>query len=215
MTGRIVSTKLRLSVARELWGAAPILKDEDAAEYREHLSRVVENVEPADWFEETWANEIAAYGWDVVRYRRAKANFVNASLNEGLERLLRPVMLGGGGGKFVSFADRNPKASTDVTDLVNRWKARDPEAIETVDALLKLAGLTMDTVTAMTLAAKILQIEAFDRMIMLAGRRRDEALRELQRHRALLADKLRRATADIEADYEVVPANANQTKGAK
>jgi hypothetical protein len=67
----------------------------------------------------------------------------------------------------------------------------------------------------MTLAAKILQIEAFDRMIMLAGRRRDEALRELQRHRALLADKLRRATADIEADYEVVPANANQTKGAK
>ena len=93
--------------------------------------------------------------------------------------------------------------------------ARDPEAIEVVNALLKSGGLTMDTVTAMTLAAKIPQIEAFDRMIMLAGRQRDDALRELQRHRALLAARLRRATADVEADLEVIPANANQTKGAK
>ena len=60
---------------------------------------------------------------------------------------------------------------------------------------------------AQTLALKIDQIERIDRMTMTAKVRRNAVLREIDRHRASLAQALRRASKEIEdAQFEVVEA---------
>jgi hypothetical protein len=68
-------------------------------------------------------------------------------------------------------------------------------AARRVDTLLKAAGLARDAVTAQTLALHIDGVDRIDRMIMLAEARRAAALQEIERHRASLAQGLRRALA--------------------
>jgi hypothetical protein len=64
---------------------------------------------------------------------------------------------------------------------------RDSNAIEEVDKLLASAGLSMDAVMAQTLAIKLDQVERIDWMTMRAEARRNTVLREVDRHRASVA----------------------------
>jgi hypothetical protein len=90
-------------------------------------------------------------------------------------------------------------------ELSEAWSARDPEAIKSVDALLAERGLTMEQATAWGLAGRIDVFERIDRMVMAAQARRNSALRELERHRASLAQALRQASNEvIEAEYQDV-----------
>jgi len=100
----------------------------------------------------------------------------------------------------------------DTIGTAKRWAARDEATMREVDALLASAGLTMDSVMAQTLRLHIDEIERIDRMVASAEARRNTALRELDRHRAELAQRLRRVTEEIEdAEFEVVaPAPAEQ-----
>jgi hypothetical protein len=77
--------------------------------------------------------------------------------------------------------------------------------METVEAALAAAGLTIEGVNAWSLMRRINEIERIDRMLTTAEARRHLALRELDRHRATLARTLRRAvTAVEEAGLEVI-----------
>jgi hypothetical protein len=61
----------------------------------------------------------------------------------------------------------------------------------------------VDDVAAEAFFDKISDFEQIDRMVMNAEARRNAALRELERHRATLAQALRQAGDDvIEADFE-------------
>lgn len=89
--------------------------------------------------------------------------------------------------------------------LSKRWAARDPDVIKEVDALFASADLTKDAVMAQTLAVNIEDVERIDRMIMSAETRCNVTLREIDRHCAVLREKLRRATENIEdADFQIV-----------
>lgn len=67
-----------------------------------------------------------------------------------------------------------------------------------VKKLLASVGLTMDAVMARILAIKLEQIERIDRLIMSAEARRNAVLREVDRHRASVAQALRQAADNIE-----------------
>ena len=56
----------------------------------------------------------------------------------------------------------------------------------------------MDAVAAATFSARIGEFERIDRMTMGAEARRNAGLHELERHRAGLAQRLRRTLQDIE-----------------
>jgi hypothetical protein len=63
----------------------------------------------------------------------------------------------------------------------------------------------MDQAAARGFEARIEIFERIDRMAMAAEARRNAALRELERHRASLAQALRQASDDIiEAEYQDV-----------
>ena len=90
-------------------------------------------------------------------------------------------------------------------DLTQQWAARIPEAIQEVESILAGAEMATDVVMAQTLSVVIDQVERFDRMIMSAEVRRNAALREIDRHRSVLAENLRRTTSDVEeAEFEVI-----------
>jgi hypothetical protein len=67
--------------------------------------------------------------------------------------------------------------------------------------MLKKADLTMDDVMAEALAEIIDSFERFDRMLASAEARRNNALREIDRHREALGDAIRRAVDVQDAEY--------------
>lgn len=111
---------------------------------------------------------------------------------------------------LVALPENNEEEDSDSTDyperqLANEWAARDPTAIKQVDELLASAGLTMDSVCAQAFASEINNIERIDYLTTVAEARRNAALREIDRHRATLAQMLRDTVRDAEeAEFETV-----------
>src|SRR4029077_8471560 len=82
--------------------------------------------------------------------------------------------------------------------LTEEWAAGDKGARQEVDAILKKAGLSIDEVTAQTLDSKLDSFERLDRMLASAEARRNNALREVDRHRDALGGGVRRSIEEIE-----------------
>ena len=173
-----------------IFGPPPLLPGENFAAYDELLARVSAAVKPADILDEIWVRDVVDLVWETHRWRRLKANLITATSYKGVEAVVEP-MIGDG----------------PASPLARSWAKRDADAIKKVDKLLASAGLTMDAVMAQTLSLKIDDIERIDRMIMGAEARRNVALRELDRHRASLAQALRRVSEAVEdAQFEEVEA---------
>jgi hypothetical protein len=167
-----------------LFGAPPLFEGEDTAAYEGLVERVAGAVAPADVLEEMWVRDVVDLAWEALRLRRLKATLLSAAAHQGVVAVLRPL---------IGYA---------TEELVMRWTARDPDAVAKVDGLMATAGLGMDAVRAQTLAVRIDDVERIDRMSREAGSRRDAALHEIARHRAAVAQALRRALAAEAADDE-------------
>jgi len=103
----------------------------------------------------------------------------------------------------------------DAEELSKEWAVQDRGAVKKVDKQLASMGLSIDAPTAHALAMRIDQFERIERMIMNAEARRNAALREVDRHRASLAQALREASDDvIEAEFEDVPAQQHAQEDA-
>ena len=89
---------------------------------------------------------------------------------------------------------------------MDRWAGRERAAINRVDGILKQAGLDQEAIAAQTLALKLDTIERIERMIMQAEARRNMMLREIDRHRDVLARRLTEVATEIEdAEFEEIP----------
>jgi hypothetical protein len=94
---------------------------------------------------------------------------------------------------------------TAVNEMVAGWAGRDGERVRQVEELLDQSGFTMEHVMAETLVERIEDIERIDRMIVSAEQRRSAMLREVDRHRASLASRLRLASDEVvQAEFEDV-----------
>ena len=165
-----------------LFGAPPLVAGEDVADYDALTARIAGAVAPADVLEEMWVRDVVDLAWEALRLRRLKALLLTSAAPEGLTELLTPSI-----------------GAVQARELAEAWTAGGRRAARRVDTLLKAAGLARDAVTAQTLSLHIDGVERIDRMIMLAEARRAAALQEIERHRAALAQGLRRALAAEEA----------------
>jgi hypothetical protein len=171
-------------------GRAPLIPGDDSSGYDTLLSRVSAAVRPGDVIEEAWVRDVVDLIWEAVRLRRLKAALLTACADRGLRDVLTGINVTGN----TAFA------------LAGPWAAREPAAVEKVDAILAAAGLGIDHVMAHTLRRYIDQIERIDRMIASAEARRSAALRDIAHHREHLAASLRAAAneAITDAEFEVV-----------
>jgi len=120
--------------------------------------------------------------WEVSRLRRIKAHLMQVCAHEGLAKALSHLRVGNN--HYI---------------VARRWFAGDAEAAQIVDTAFAAAGLTVDSVTALTMSERIDEIERIELMTMAAERRRDGMLHELERRRANVAAKLQRVLPALEA----------------
>ena len=194
------STSLPERARRLAWlGPPPLFKGEDEAAYNELSARVADAVKPEDIFVEFWVRDIVDCEWEVIRLRRHLASLMTSTAYEGLQKILEPLL--------------QPYL---VEDLARAWAARDKAAIKRVDELLASAGLTMDAVTAQTFCTYLDEFERTARMIASAEARRDDALHEIERHRAEWGQELRRVAQKAEKtlEMEVIEDKSGKTRNA-
>jgi hypothetical protein len=176
-----------VSVRSNLFGPAPLIAGEDQRDYDEVCRRFYDAVKPRDFVERIWLDEVAEFTWDAVRLRRLQAALLASTAREHL-----PYILSSGyRGQWYNLA--------------LDWAKGKRKAIEEVDARLAGMGQTVHSLMAQALTMKIDDFERIDRMILNKQLRRDAILREIDRHRTTLGQKLRDAVEQIEdAEFEVV-----------
>ena len=97
-------------------------------------------------------------------------------------------------------------------ELVQGYVRGQPEALTLIRDLLDGAGVSMDDLVAETLAGQLDLIERVDRLTTIAKSRRNAALREIDRRRAVLGQTLRRSLQEVEdAEFKVI--EPTPTKG--
>jgi hypothetical protein len=164
----------------------PLLPGEKEADYASLAARVVGTTKPEDAIEELLVRDVVDLTWEVFRLRRARAGVLKASMSDGVGVVLDG--LGHGAGEIYGY----------TRELGQGWAAGDKSARRKVEAALTKAGLTIDELTAATVESKLDSFERLDRMLASAEARRNNALREIERHRAALGGAARRSVEEIE-----------------
>jgi hypothetical protein len=166
--------------------APPLIPGEDPANYFALCTRILTDAPPRDFIEQLLAMDIIKLTWEIFRLRRLKAGTLRISVRRGLVGALGNL-----------DHDHSQAASQGRTELATGWVRGDPKARERVALKLQIAGLNMDDVMAQTLGENLDTFERVDRMLASAEARRNNALREIDRHRESFATAIRHI-ADLE-----------------
>jgi hypothetical protein len=83
-------------------------------------------------------------------------------------------------------------------ELVKEYVRRESGAVALIDDLLAKAGTTIDGLIVPHLKVQLEHIERIDRLSSIAEARRNASLREIDRRRSVLGEKLRRSVQEIE-----------------
>ena len=164
-----------------LFGPPPLFDGEDPKIYDQLLAQVSTTVMPEDIFENIWVRDVVDLTIEVLRLRRLKVNLMMTNASKGLTETLSPLV-----GRM--------QAET----LAEGWAARKSDVVEEVNKTLTSAGLSTDSILAQTFSLKLNDIERIEHMTALAEARRNATLREIDRHRQTLGQKLRRAAQQLE-----------------
>jgi hypothetical protein len=57
-------------------GSLPLLQGEKRADYEQLRAAVIAEMKPADFMEMIWTNDIIYLEWEIIRFRRAKGNYL-------------------------------------------------------------------------------------------------------------------------------------------
>ena len=162
---------------------APLLPSEKKADYAEVALRIVRAAKPRDAIEEFLIRDVIDLTWDILRLRRMKAGFLRASAARASVRYFQRSAI-------VDFSGQGRFAE--------EWARGKASTRQEFAEILKKAGLAMDDVMAEALAKEIDFFERFDRMLASAEARRNNALREIDRHRSALGAAVRQVVDEVE-----------------
>jgi hypothetical protein len=165
----------------------PLLPGEKEGDYTAIAGRIVGTSRPRDAIEEIMIRDVIDLTWEVLRLRRIKAGMLRASMGAGVDLVLTGV-----GQPYSEYP------YTERKRLSQNWAAGDESARKKVDSILAKAGLPIDELMAKTLERKIDVFERLDRMLAGGEARRNNALREIDRHREAAGAATRRAIDEVE-----------------
>ena len=97
----------------------------------------------------------------------------------------------------IEDADRDYKKSADADRYAQDWARGIVSVRREFEGTLKRAGLTIEDVMAEAFAKGIDTLERFDRMLASAEARRNNALREIDRHRSAMGAAVRQAVDEV------------------
>lgn len=183
-----VSVLSKFAALASCLGDPPLVEGEDKAAYDTLNMQIESAVDPQDPIEYLWVRDVIDLTWEIQRLRRLKVSYLAASAPQGLDKFLQKIS--------YNYVQRN--------QLVSGWTYREDEQVTEVNEILEACKLPPDTIMAETFALKIDYIEKVDRMIASAETRRLNIIREVDRHREVLAQQLRSAANIKDAEYSVI-----------
>ena len=172
---------------------APLLPTEAEADYLGVAARIVAVAQPKDPIEEFLTRDVVDLTWEILRLRRLKGGLLRAAASKGVHRIL--LTIGYGHGPDIDSAD----------NFAAKWASGDASSRDEFEEMLKNAGFTMDEVMAEAFAAVIDPFERIDHLLASAEARRNNALREIDRHREALGAAVRRGVEEVQdAEFQDV-----------
>lgn len=152
----------------------PLLEGEDADDLEQFRASAIDAIKPRDAIEAIWLQDFICYTWESMRLRRQRTEtIINARAHSLYNR-------------FLDHSDRGFDRKSSVL-LARRWAAGDPAAKEEVKSFLEQYSLSEDFITAKTFEVNLEDIAKFDHLISHYDRRRDSAIKELEKRRDILA----------------------------
>jgi hypothetical protein len=165
---------------RALFDPPPLFEGEEKS-YDQLLIEVSRAVMPTDFLEDMWVRDVVYLTIEVLRLRRLKRDLMTVNAYKGLSETLTPLV-----------------GRSQAETLAEGWAARKSDVVEKVNKTLTSAGLSTDSILAQTFSLKLNDIERIEHMAALADARRNATLREIERHRQTLGQRLRQAAQQIE-----------------
>jgi hypothetical protein len=94
----------------------------------------------------------------------------------------------------------NSAQAHEAQELTQKYRRRESATVKFIDELLAAAGLSIESLLVKALPKELDFIERIDRLITNAENRRDASLREIDRRRAVLGQKMRKSLQELEDD---------------
>jgi hypothetical protein len=181
-TSRPEKSRLDHCEHRAIFDPPPLFEGEEKS-YEQLLIEVSRAVMPADFLENLWVHDFVYHTIEVLRLRRITRDLMTINRYNGLAETLRPLV-----------------GRSQAETLAEGWAAHKSDVIEDVNKILTSAGLSTEAILAHTFSLKLNDIERIEHLIWLHETRRDAVLREIDRHRQMLGQKLRRVAQQLEDD---------------
>src|SRR5271169_6374194 len=70
------------------FGPAPLIAGEDQAQYEAMRDQISAAVQPLDFLEEIWVNDVVNLVWETQRLRRLRAALLQSAAPEGVYQIL-------------------------------------------------------------------------------------------------------------------------------
>jgi hypothetical protein len=174
----------------------PLLPGEQEADYAEFALAIVKAAHPKDAIEDLLTRDVIDLSWEVLRLRRLKAGLLRGATSSRIYKVMCRL------GYENEYAWK----------LAANWAAERKAAQKEVAGALQKAQLTMEDVMAETLEGKIDSFERFDRLLASSEARRNNALREIERHRAAFGTAVRQAIDEVQ-DAEFLDVDTGEVGG--
>jgi hypothetical protein len=170
-------------IRKMIFGQAPILENEDSAEYELLLERHYADFKPKDIAMECYVHDGAYWNWELRRLRRMRICLIEAATPNAMAWVLgfpREVRL-----RYIrGTKDADVVKPGDVHSFEH--KPSEEEMQIRVDELTENFGSMKDTIMTRAFLEESDLLERLDRMIANAESHRNAAYREIHRHRAAL-----------------------------
>ena len=193
---------------RDMLGNPPLLATEDPNHYEALLTELAREVRPSDFIEWLWVKDIADLTWDIFRYRRIKASYVDGRFRSALVQQLNGALQRAHPDKSALSFDLDrilDKANKLANDFIANANTKEKR-----DKWLKAHGVNAESITATSFDAAVDKLEAIERMLASVEYRRNNALHEIERRRNALGRALRQTSDQIiEGEAPLVPLAAN------
>jgi hypothetical protein len=160
--------------------APPLVPGESEDQYASLAGRVIAGAKPRDAIEELLTRDVIDLTWEIFRGRRMKAGILKASMYLGVNSVMESL------------------GYEDTLVSSKAWLAGDKRTKEQVTRVLNKAGLSIDNVAAAALGELTETFEPLERWLAGAEAPRNNALREIDRHRSTCAAAVRQTLDEIE-----------------
>ena len=176
---------------RFLFEPRPLTLHENPGDYDRLLAFIVQDVKPRDIIEWFWVKDILDLVWEARRLRLYKVLVTQLRMRKAGGRLLAQVL-------EIETPDNLPVPRSERA--VSDYQSGDEKGIARVQDALEALGLPEDALSIAAFLQSLPELEKIDQMLRSVESRRNSVLREIERQRFAISQRLRSASEAVVVD---------------